>query len=192
MTASPPSVSASGAVPAGRFEIRRARAGDVAALPQVEHLAGLLFETCELDLGLSDEILGQVIAVETFTQAQQAGFLWVAAAGDRVIGFALVSDVGGYAHLDELDVLPEHGRRGAGSALVAAVCGWAKTGGYPAVTLRTFRDVPWNAPFYQRRGFRIVESVALSPGHVELEAHERERGLRTDLRVTMAFEIARG
>ena len=176
----------------GRFEIRRARAEDVAVLPQIEHLAGLLFATCEEDLGLSDDMPGQLIDLETFAQAQQAGFLWVAVAGDEVIGFALVSEVGGCAHLDELDVLPEHGRRGAGSALVAAVCEWATGEGYAAVTLRTFRDVPWNAPFYERRGFRSVESAALSPGHVALEARERERGLRTDLRVTMAFDIARG
>jgi hypothetical protein len=38
--------------------------------------------------------------------------------------------------------------------------------GYPAVTLRTFRDVPWNGPFYLRRGFAVVDSAALSPGHV--------------------------
>jgi GNAT superfamily N-acetyltransferase len=95
-----------------------------------------------------------------------------------------------YAHLDELDVLPSHEGKGIGTTLLATVCSWAKDMGYPAVTLRTFRDVPWNAPFYQRRGFRIVESEALSLAHVGLEASERQRGLRTDLRVTMVYETA--
>ena len=52
------------------------------------------------------------------------------------------------------------------------------------------RDVPWNAPFYGHRGFRIVDGAALSTAHAGLEESERQRGLRTDLRVTMAYETA--
>lgn len=113
-----------------------------------------------------------------------SGKLWVAYASTAdPVGFALVTEVAGYAHLDEIDVLPSHGSQGIGSALLATVCGWAREMGYPAVTLRTFRDVPWNAPFYQARGFRVVDGAALSPAHVALETSERQRGLRTDIRV---------
>jgi GNAT superfamily N-acetyltransferase len=121
----------------------------------------------------------------------RAGRLWVAAAsGGTPVGFALIMEIEGYAHLDELDVLPVHGRQGIGSTLLTIVRAWAKDTGHPAVTLRTFREVPWNAPFYQRRGFHVVESAALSAGHLRLEASERQRGLRTDIRVTMAHETA--
>ena len=44
----------------------------------------------------------------------------------------------------------------------------------PAVTLTTFRDVPWNAPFYARLGFRVIE--ALSPGLQAIRDHERDIG----------------
>jgi len=170
------------------YDIRRALPSDVSVLPEIERLAGLTFRTYPADLGISEEMYGQSNSVETFLVAEKAGHLWVATdVGVNPIGFALVSELGGYAHLDELDVLPAHARRGIGSALLEAVCSWAKDAGYPAVTLRTFRDVPWNGPFYQRRGFEAVESAALSPGHVALEASERRRGLRTDLRVTMAY-----
>jgi hypothetical protein len=67
------------------------------------------------------------------------------------------------------------------------VCRWAKENGYPAVTLRTFRDVPWNAPFYEHRGFHVVDSAELSPEHVLLEDLERQRGLHPDIRVTMIY-----
>jgi GNAT superfamily N-acetyltransferase len=122
-----------------------------------------------------------------FVTAQRAGLLWVASsAADSPVGFARVVDIAGYAHLDEIDVLPIFTRHGIGSALLSCVCASAMAAGCPAVTLRTFREVAWNAPFYQRRGFRTVESAALSPGHVALEADEVARGLRQDIRVTMA------
>ena len=108
----------------------------------------------------------------------------------EAVGFALVLEIGGFAHLEELDVLPPHGRKGLGSALLDAVCTWAGQGGYPAVTLSTFRDVPWNAPFYQRRGFRVVVPSELSDDHVQLVVSEQRRGLRPDLRVMMAYATA--
>ena len=173
------------------FDIRRAIPEDVAVLPEIERLAGHLFKTYPGDLGIPEEMYEAPNSVETFAAAQGAGRLWVASAsGGELVGFALVMEFEGYAHLEEIDVLPTYGGKGIGSALLARVCSWAKDTGYPAVTLRTFRDVPWNAPFYQSRGFRIVDSAALSAAHVRLEASERQHGLRTDIRVTMAYETA--
>ena len=37
----------------------------------------------------------------------------------------------------------------------------AATNGYDAVTLTTFRDVPWNMPFDERLGFRVIPSAEL-------------------------------
>jgi GNAT superfamily N-acetyltransferase len=171
------------------YVIRQARPEDARELPEVERLAGFLFKTYPGDLGIPEEMYDAPNSVETFAEAQRAGRLWVATVDDGVIvGFALVEEIAEYAHLDEIDVLPSHGGQGIGSALIATVCAWAHDAGYPAVTLRTFRDVPWNAPFYRRRGFKIVDSAAVSSAHVALEAAERERGLRTDIRVTMMFE----
>ena len=42
--------------------------------------------------------------------------------------------------------------------------------GYPRITLSTFRDVPWNRPFYERRGFRVVDPGGLPPQHRDLVA----------------------
>ena len=173
------------------YQVRRAEAEDVSLLPDIERMAASLFRTYPSDLGLTEDNYENVNSVETFADAQRSGRLWVATVtSGSIVGFALVTELSGYAHLDELDVLPSHGRQGIGSALLAAVSSWAQEGGYPAVTLRTFRDVPWNGPFYRSRGFRVVESSPLSSRHLELEASERRRGLRTDLRVTMAYNTA--
>src|SRR5690349_18843714 len=58
----------------------------------------------------------------------------------------------GTAYVEEMDVLTDHGRRGLGGRLLEAVCTWAREQGHPAVTLSTFRDVPWNGPFYRDTG----------------------------------------
>lgn len=112
----------------------------------------------------------------------------VARDGDPV-GFALARELGGLAHLDELDVVPEHGRQGLGAQLLRAVCHWAAGRGYAALTLSTFRDIPWNAPFYSRHGFRIAHPHDLSEEHVYLVRSEHARGLRTDLRVVMEYRL---
>jgi GNAT superfamily N-acetyltransferase len=151
-----------------------------------------MFKSHPEELGIPDEVYEQQNSIETFTAAQQAGRLWVASTSDCApVGFALVLEIDRFAHLDELDVLPSYGRQGFGTSLLTTVCAWAAKAGYPGITLRTFRDVPWNAPFYQKRGFHVVDSATLSEGHVGLEESERQRGLRTDNRVTMVYETAR-
>jgi GNAT superfamily N-acetyltransferase len=99
-------------------------------------------------------------------------------------------EIAGIAHLEELDVLPAHGRKGLGSELLDTVCTWAKQAGYSAVTLTTFRDIPWNAPFYEHRGFQVVSPSEFSNEYVQLVISEERRGLRADLRVMMACALA--
>jgi GNAT superfamily N-acetyltransferase len=165
--------------------IRLARESDVALLPGIEVAAFTLYAPYAQALGFSPDEAPDPSALDALRAARQAGRLWVAVdEEDRPVGFAFVRELDGAAHLEELDVLPAYGCRGLGSALIEAVCAWA-AGRYPAVTLATFRDVPWNAPFYARRGFSAIPTQELSPGLRNLVDLERSRGLRSDLRVIM-------
>jgi 4-diphosphocytidyl-2-C-methyl-D-erythritol kinase len=86
------------------------------------------------------------------------GQVWVACPEDGVpVGMVIASLREGAVYIEELDVLPEHGRRGLGARPLGRVCAWARAQGHPAVTLSTFRDVPWNGPFYRRHGFRDLQ-----------------------------------
>jgi GNAT superfamily N-acetyltransferase len=115
----------------------------------------------------------------------------VLVSGTPPVGFACVEIVDGLAHIWQLSVLPSKGRQGRGRALVKAVCDWAQLRGLPAVTLTTFRDVPWNAPFYARLGFRVIE--ALSPGLQAIRDHERDIGDDAfGSRVTMRIDLRGG
>ena len=137
------------------YTVRLARPDEVSSLPAVERAAAALFR----EAGMTGDFLDATRTVEELDAARREARLWVAAdADDRPVGFALATVLGDAPHLEELAVHPEHGRRGLGRRLVAAVVGWARARGAPTLTLSTFRDVPWNAPFYARLGF-----VALAP-----------------------------
>lgn len=119
-------------------------------------------------------------------RASHEGHLWVVLADDAPVGFAHVVAIdAATAHLEEIDVLPAHGRRGLGTRLVLHVCRWAGMNGFESVTLTTFRDVPWNMPFYGRLGFRIIPSSELSPALRAVVQDETRRGLDPACRVVM-------
>ena len=111
----------------------------------------------------------------------QGGVLLVAVEDGAVVGFVhvlwLADDHGlPAAHLEQVSVrLPEHGRRGIGTLLVEAACEEARWAGHASITLCTYRDVPWNGPFYRARGF--VEVTGPPAYLAAIRAHEQELGL---------------
>jgi GNAT superfamily N-acetyltransferase len=163
------------------LRILPAREADLPHLPELERLAGERFR----GWGVADELFEETTPLEDFREAQEEGLVWVAVRSDAPpVGFALVEVLAGSVHLEELDVHPDHGRRGAGAALVAAVIEFADSLALP-VSLTTFRDVPWNAPFYSRLGFAIVEPADLSDELRDIVGGETERGLEEERRVVM-------
>jgi GNAT superfamily N-acetyltransferase len=164
-----------------RYTIAPARPKDLEMLPAIELAAARL-----LAGHAPDSILNETTSPENLLAAQRNGHLWVARADDVPVGFAHVEVLEpAVAHLEEIDVHPDHGRRGLGTRLVTAICAWAVTAGYRSVTLTTFRDVPWNMPFYARLGFEIVTAEALSPALQAIVRDETRRGLDPTRRVVM-------
>lgn len=169
--------------------VRRAREADLPALPGIERAAARLFLPYLAGLGLDQTLLESAKPLEDLRQGLEEGLLWVAVDGaDVPVGFALAIEMDGRLHLEEMDVHPEHGRRGLGTALVAAVCTAATGRRDPRVTLSTFREVPWNAPFYARLGFRPLEEPERTPHLRQLRDEEIRRGLLPAARVMMIRE----
>ncbi|WAA64772.1 GNAT family N-acetyltransferase [Microbacterium oxydans] len=97
------------------------------------------------------------------------------AAPHLVVGFVHVLELDGHAHLEQLSVLPAFGRRGIGRRLVEAALAEARERGHTEITLRTYAEVPWNAPFYASCGFVVTEPD--TPLHQELVRTEAALGL---------------
>ncbi len=168
------------------YHVRLARDEDLNALPDIEREAAIRFAP----YGLAEPLSNILTSIASLREGLQADRLWVAADGDdRPVGFALAGVVGENAHLAELDVHPAHSRRGLGTALVETVCDWARDSGYRAITLTTLRHIPWNAPWYQRLGFRILSEDELTAALSDLLHDEIQRGLPADQRVAMRRDL---
>ena len=109
------------------------------------------------------------------SRSELAASLKLLVAGRPCIGFARLEELDGGAHLEQLAVLPAHAGRGTGRALVEASKDWARHAGYPWITLTTFADVPFNAPFYATCGFETVREP--SPALLAIRNHEAAIGL---------------
>ena len=156
------------AVPA----IRDAGAEDLALLPALEAASDTLLDgVTELDGALiRSNGLPPPATVPELASARH-----ILVAGKPPVGFARIEEADGQAHLEQLSVLPSAAGAGVGRLLVESALQWAREQGYRSVTLCTFADVPFNAPFYRSCGFEPVDEP-----HGELRAlreHERQLGL---------------
>ena len=169
-----------------KYTIRLARRDELSLLNEVEQAAAVLFREVGFDFAAE---IGP-LSLDLLRSLQSKDQIWIAAGRDGLpVGFAVVQIIDGLAHLEEISVHPAHGRQGLGRRLIQVVCDWARDEGYPAVTLSTFRDVPWNAPFYERLGFRVLGEEELGPGLLAVREHEARDGLAVRERVCMRIEL---
>jgi GNAT superfamily N-acetyltransferase len=114
---------------------------------------------------------GSVAELEPY---RAAGAAWVAVdATDTPIAYILTAELDDGIHVDQVSVSPAHRGERIGAALIDHVAGLARASGRSAVTLTTFRDIPWNAPYYARLGFRELPEQEWGPQLHARVAHER-------------------
>lgn len=156
--------------------VRVADTDDVPSIRDLERRAGEPFRSVGLDVVADDEPPGVVELTDAVTArrvlvvddasgpAQLAAWLWVGTAdGDLLI--------------EQVSVNPAHRGRRLGAALVSLAVDHARRRGFPAVSLTSYTDVPWNGPWYRRLGFRPVAEDALGPELAAVRAAERAAGL---------------
>jgi len=158
-------------------DIRTVEPDELALLPGLELAADTMFDS-----------LGIGPLPGPGTVAEFAAALVVLVAHDPPVGLCRIDAAGSGAHLEQLSVHPDHGRRGVGRALLRAGSDWAADRGYPELTLATYRDVPWNAPFYASEGFIEVGPVddwLVAHGLAPEEPVMRRFGARVLMRRTL-------
>ncbi|MFF1379084.1 GNAT family N-acetyltransferase [Streptomyces sp. NPDC058308] len=176
--------------------IRPATVADLPALQDIERAAGEPFRA----LGMAAIADDEPFSVEELDRFRRAGRAWVAAdADDRPVGYLIGEPLADSAdgdptdpvfHIEQVSVHPRAARRGVGRDLIEHVARWARAQGAAALTLATFADVPWNAPYYARIGFRPLADARLSPALRGIRAHEAELGLDRWPRLCMRRDLA--
>jgi len=166
------------------YSIRAAHPRDFAALPFIEQAAGTMYlQTRYRDLAFGPNVSEHI---------ELGDRVWVALLDESIVAFAIAKIFSDIIHIHELDVHPGHARRGLGRALITHIAHWARNRASTALTLTTFADVPWNAPYYKRLGFAVVETRALPPHLKTILKAEADAGFEMAYRVAMRRAIADG
>lgn len=135
--------------------------------------------------------LAEPYSVETFaTAARENRLLVVDGAETGLLGFALLTPDGDAVHVSELDIRRARQGRGLGARLLDGVEAWGAARGFTRITLTTFRAVPFNRAYYERRGFRPIAVVAGGAALQAEAAFQASLGYGPETRLAMARPIA--
>lgn len=169
------------------YAIRSARPDEAGLLREIERAAAQAFSA----VGYPALAAGEPTAAEEFRAAAAEGMLAVAVDDDdRPAGFLLAAELDGCLYVQELDVHPDHaGHRLAGRLFEAAEA-IARQRHLRALTLTTFRQVPWNAPYYTRLGFAPITDAEIGADLRMVIERQRAAGLDMANRVAMRRFVA--
>lgn len=96
--------------------------------------------------------------------------------GGQVVGFLAARAAARRLHIDEIDVHRTCQGQGLGRCMILESINWARANDLFVVSLTTFRNIPWNGPFYASLGFR--EWLDPPPAITEVLAKEAAMGLK--------------
>ncbi|MBB5936960.1 GNAT family N-acetyltransferase [Streptomyces zagrosensis] len=166
---------------------RLTRLDELPALQDIERAAGECFRS----VGMAEIADDEPPTLTELTHYQRTGRSWVTADdGDRPVAYVLTEPVDGRVHIEQLSVHPDASRQGVGRAMIDHLAARAAAAGLHGMTLTTFADVPWNAPYYAHRcGFRVLPEAEVTPGLREIRRREAELGLDRWPRVCMLREL---
>ncbi|MFD0311855.1 GNAT family N-acetyltransferase [Streptomyces sp. NPDC127119] len=162
--------------------VRAATSADLPLLQDIERAAGEPFRI----FGMPEIADDEPFALDVLERFRKAGHAWVAEdATGRLVAYLIGEPLDGAFHIEQVSVHPDAAHQGVGRTLIAYAAERALEQGLTGLTLTTFSEVPWNAPYYQRLGFRVLPEADLTPGLRRVLAGEAEQGLDRRPRVCM-------
>ncbi len=160
---------------------------DIATLPGIERSAGQRF----LHIPSLAWIAGDhIISLEQHRQYVLQQMSWLALADNHPVGFLLTEAQESSLFIAEVSLHLEWQGKGIGSRLIHYVANQAREKGYTSLTLTTFRDVPWNAPFYARLGFEMLADNALPAMLHQKREEEVAHGQVYESRCAMRLKLS--
>ena len=125
-------------------------------------------------------------SLEDLTAFIVSGIAWVfSGSGGDAIAYLLAERLDGRIHIEQVSVHPGHAHRGIGAALIETASRRSADLGLDGLSLTTFANVPWNAPYYSSLGFTELAEANWTAGLRQRVDEERERGLDEWPRVVM-------
>jgi GNAT superfamily N-acetyltransferase len=166
--------------------IRLLAADELAAAQETERAAG----RCFADVGMPEIADDAPLPVDELDRYRRAGLAWAATgpAGEPV-AYLLAEPVDAGLHVEQVSVHPDSAGQRIGRALLEHAAGHAVGAGLSALTLTTFEQVPWNAPYYLRCGFHVVAERDWTPGLRAVREREAAHGLDRWPRVVMRRDL---
>ncbi|HEX5659534.1 MAG TPA: GNAT family N-acetyltransferase [Polyangiales bacterium] len=164
------------------YTLRLATSQEIATLPSLEMASAQRFQNSPHPACAE----GQPISEGLHARWLSHDGVWVAESPrGEIVGFVDWIPMALDMYVVELDVHPDHAGKGLGRQLLDALAEFGSRLGFERMVLRTFRDVPWNEPYYRRLGF---ETLAREEEHSELanvRAQEASVGLDDSKRSTL-------
>ncbi|MBE7638378.1 GNAT family N-acetyltransferase [Sneathiella sp. P13V-1] len=165
------------------YIIRLATDEDFKHLPAVEDAAGDVFA----EIGYDDiAAMPSTPADEYPVIVKNGGWVLVAEATTKeIVGYCATEHSPDGLYIKELSVHKDHSKQGIGSTLLKQTIARATELNYPRTFLLTFKDVPFNAPYYRRFGFGSLEDLTPYPDIQKRAEAETETPLWKYGRVAM-------
>jgi len=143
------------------YKLRLTTYEDIPALRFIEKQAGERFR----DVGLAKIADHDPLEAEEHALAIEEGLSFVIIKGEEPVGFLVADWLDEALHIAEINVHPDHGGRRLSEVLINAAKGLCAEKGRKYLSLSTFRDVPWNAPYYDKLGFKEIDAAYLGKDH---------------------------
>lgn len=168
------------------MRIRAVHQAELPILQDIERAAGESFR----HIGMPQIAEDEPLPLTVLARYRQADHAWVITnPADTPVGYLIADVVDDNLHVEQVSVHPRYARRGVGRQLLDHLAEQAAATDTPCLTLTTFADVPWNAPYYLRCGFRILTDGELTPGLRTIREREADHGLDRWPRVCMRRDI---
>jgi GNAT superfamily N-acetyltransferase len=167
--------------------IRLAAPEDAHLLPAIETSAAQAFRMIAELSWLAES---PPMSIARHSQLIALSTCWVALdAENRPQGFLSAEHHGNDLHIYELSVMQSMQGQGTGRRLIAAAMDYARSTRLSFVTLTTFTNVPWNAPFYSRMGFQTKATKDLDQRLAAILSEEYKHGFAPKSRCAMAWPV---
>lgn len=163
--------------------LRIARPSELRRIADIDDDAGTLYD----EFGIFVDLALHSPYVEAESRRWRASLaaarVWLAVdSRDHPIGFISCGFVDGEPFVEQLSVRRAHMQRGLGRALLNRAIAFASD---RSLWLTTYGHLPWNRPYYERAGFRVVEDAEQGPELRALLELERRSLPAPEQRVAM-------